>query len=166
MIVSDDSALVGYGYSDFGVVVENNTLTTKATFEARVDGTVNKVLFFVRYFFQKFIAFFHIYVARRACAHPTAVVIQVNVVVLGQLQNGLILEITLNGFGRNARVFKQKCYSSHFLQGESPCAGRKDRFRPVKQGRAAKVSFQYPDIAARNMMGIKAASSDKATDLL
>lgn len=47
MFVSDDSALVGDGDGDFGGIVEDNTLATKAAFKARVDGTVNEILFFV-----------------------------------------------------------------------------------------------------------------------
>lgn len=118
MFVSDNSTLVGDGDSYFGVVIEDNTLTTKATFEARVDGAVNEVFFFVRYFFQKFVAFFYINMARGAGAHSTAVVIQVNVEFFRQFQYGFILKITRHGFGRYARIFKQKLYSSHYMRVE------------------------------------------------
>jgi len=113
MFVSDDSALVGDGDGDFGGVVEDNTLTAKAAFKAWIDGAVNEVLLFVRYFFQKIFTLFYINVASRAGAHPATVVVEVNIVFFSQFQNGFVLKIARDSFGRYARIFKQKFYGSH-----------------------------------------------------
>ena len=69
MFVSDDSFLVGDGDRNIGVVVEDNTLTSEAAFEPRVESAVNKVLLFVGYFLQVIASFFHVNVAGRAGAN-------------------------------------------------------------------------------------------------
>ena len=87
VLMSDDSSLVGYGDGDVGIVVEDNALATKSALKARIDGAVNEVFFFVRNFFQKLVAFFHINMTGRTRAHAAAVVVEVNVEFLCQFQN-------------------------------------------------------------------------------
>ena len=106
MFVSDDSALVGDGNGDFGGIVEDNTLTTKAAFKARVDSAVNKIFFFVRYFFQKIFALLYVNMASGAGTHSATIVIEVNVEFLCQFQNRFVLKITRDSFRRYAGIFK------------------------------------------------------------
>jgi hypothetical protein len=47
VFVSDNSALIGNGYGDAGILVENDTLTGKTALEARIDGAINEVLFLI-----------------------------------------------------------------------------------------------------------------------
>ena len=106
MLVSDDSALIGNGDGDIGVFIQNNALTGEATFQARIEGAINKILFFVGYFLQKILSFFDINVTSGAGANAAAIVVQVHIVFLGDLQNGHIGIFAHNGLGRYAFVLK------------------------------------------------------------
>lgn len=116
MFMSNDPSLVGDGNGDLGVVVEDDALAAQAAFEPWIDGAVNEVFLFVRYFFQELVAFFHIDVAGGAGAYPAAIVIEMNIVILRQFEDGFVLKIARNGLGRYARIFKKEFYSSHFIQ--------------------------------------------------
>ena len=51
MFVPDDAALVRNGYDDVCILVQDNTLTTKAALQSRVNRTINKILLLIRDFF-------------------------------------------------------------------------------------------------------------------
>ncbi len=112
MLVTDNAALVGDFDFDFCVVRQNNALTRQPRFDARIDGAVDKIFFFVRDFFQFVFAFQHKNVARAARANPTAIVVEVNVVKLGHFQNRNIA-FCRHGFGRNIFIFKCKFNNCH-----------------------------------------------------
>ncbi len=115
MFVSNDSSLVGDGDGNFGGVVEDNALTTKPTFNARVDGAIDKVFFFVGDFLNVLLSLFHVNMASRAGANAPAVVVQVYIVLLGQFEDGHVYKVALDGFGGNIRIFKQELDNSHIV---------------------------------------------------
>lgn len=106
MLVADNSALIRDGDGDFSLVVEYDALTTQAAFESRIDRAIDKILFLVGDFLQEFIAAFHIQMTGGAGAYTAAVVVEVNVELLGQFENRQVLEITADGFGRDRSIFK------------------------------------------------------------
>ncbi len=113
MLVSDDSALVGNGYDNFRILLENDTLTAQPAFKPWIDGAIDKIFFFVRNFFQKLIAFFHIQMAGGAGANAATIVIEVHIVFLGQFQDRHVHKITRNCFARDAGIFKLKSNGCH-----------------------------------------------------
>ncbi len=115
MLVTNDAALVGNGHHEVGVVIQDDTLTSQAAFQSRIDGAVNEVLLFFGDFFEKFSSFFHINVASRAGAHPAAIVVKVDVELFGYLQDRASFKIAGYRPFWNRFIFKQKAYSSHSL---------------------------------------------------
>lgn len=106
MLVADNSALIGDGDGDFSLVVEYDALATQAAFESRIDGAIDKIFFLVGDVLQEFIAAFHIQMTGGAGAYTAAIVVEVNIELLGQFENRQVLEITAHGFGRDRSIFK------------------------------------------------------------
>jgi hypothetical protein len=75
----DNTGLIGDNYYDFGVFVEDNTLASKPTFQARISSAVDKVFFFVGYFLQVIASFFHVNVAGRAGANAATIVVEMHI---------------------------------------------------------------------------------------
>jgi hypothetical protein len=113
VFVSDDPALIGYGYCDAGILVQNNTLTGKAAFEARIDGAVNKIFFLVGNFLKEIITLLNVNVTGGAGAYTSAVVVQMYIVILRYFQNRHILKVAGNRFRSNIGIFKFESYSGH-----------------------------------------------------
>ena len=106
MLVPDNSALIRDSDCDIGIFVQYDTLAGEAAFYTRVYGPINKILLFIRYFFQKAIAFFDVHMTGRARADPTTVMVQVNIIFFCNFQNRLIEKIATDRFGCDARIFK------------------------------------------------------------
>jgi hypothetical protein len=114
MLVADDAALVGDFDFDKGVLAQNNTLAAQAGVEARIDRAVDEVFLFVRNFLQIVLTAEYIYVASAASTYPATVVVEVDVVVLGEVKDGSIHLHVLDDQGlSNAFIFKRKLYGSH-----------------------------------------------------
>lgn len=113
MFVPDDPFLIGNRHGDLCIVVEDDALAAQPAFQARIDRAIDEVFFLIRYPFEEFFSFFYIQVAGGTSANASAIVIQVNIVLFGDFENGQVFEIAADRSGRNARIFKKKCYSSH-----------------------------------------------------
>ena len=97
-----------------------HALASQAGVDARVFGAVNKVLFFVADFGQVAAARVDVDVAGAAAAYPAAVVLQLDAVVEGHVENRLaggrhvgldrlaVAELEGDGGGRNRQNEKQK----------------------------------------------------------
>ena len=119
MFVSNNSALIRNRDRNIRVVFQNNALAAKAAFQARIDGAIDKIFFFIGNFLQKVLPFFHINVAGGAGAYAAAVVVEVHVVFFGQFQNRHVGKFARYCFGRNAGIFELKsncCHVSLILQ--------------------------------------------------
>lgn len=88
MLMPDDPALIRDRHRDFRVGIEDDALASEAAFEARVAGAVDKILFFFTDFFEKLVALFDVNMTSRTGADAAAVVVEVHVHKLGDLQNG------------------------------------------------------------------------------
>jgi len=115
MFMPDDLPLIRYGNRNVGGFIQNNALATQAAFESRTDGAIDKILFLVGYFFQKTLPAFDIDVTSGTSANASAVVVEVNIVVLRYLQDGHVQKIAGHRFGWDGFIFKLKSYSSHFI---------------------------------------------------
>lgn len=113
MLVSDDSALVGDFDFDDSVFVQDDALAGEPGFEPWIDGPVNEVLFFFRNFFQKIIAFVDINVAGAACTDAAAVVVEMDVVLLCDFQNGQIRWYVVDGDWSNGFILEGEFDSCH-----------------------------------------------------
>jgi hypothetical protein len=114
MFVTDDIFLIGYGHGDDGIFVQDDALAAEAAFEARIDGAVNEILFFIGNFLQKLLSLFNIYVASGAGANAAAVVVEVHVEVFRDFEDRLVGKIAGHRFTRNRFIFKKKMNSSHY----------------------------------------------------
>lgn len=81
MLMPYNLSLIGDGDLDFCIIFQYDTLTSKPRFESGIDGTVNEVLFFVRYLLKIFHTFIYIDMTGTAGTYATAVMIEMNVVV-------------------------------------------------------------------------------------
>ena len=106
MFVSDYTALIRDSDCYFGLVVENDALTTQTAFEPRIDGTIDKILFLVGDFLEKFITAFHVKMTGRAGANAAAVVVEVNIERFGQFEDRQVLKLAADRFGRDGSIFK------------------------------------------------------------
>ncbi len=89
MLVPDNAGLVGNFHLDHRIVFQDNALATQTRFQAGIDGTVNEILFLVGNFFQLIVSLVNVNVAGTTGTNASTVVIQVNVVVFGNFQNGV-----------------------------------------------------------------------------
>ena len=87
MFVSDDARLVRDEDFDKGfcIVFDEDALAAQARLDAGIEGTVNKILFAVRDFLEVLLASFDINMAGAASADHAAVVVDVYVIILGNL---------------------------------------------------------------------------------
>lgn len=113
MFVPDDIALIGYGYGNFGDIVQDDALAPEPTFEPWVNRAIDKILLFIRYLFQERFAFFDIHMACGAGTNTAAVMIEMYIVIFCNVQNGLILKNAAHRLGWNRFIFKKKMNSSH-----------------------------------------------------
>lgn len=113
MFVPDNSGLVWYLHFDHGISIQNNTLATKARFQAGIDRSVNKVFFFVRNFLQKIFARLDVHMASTARAYAPAVVVEMNVIFLCYFQYGIAFFYIFNRDSLYIFIFKCKLNNSH-----------------------------------------------------
>jgi hypothetical protein len=116
MFVANDAALIGNGDGYIRSFFEDDALTSKTAFNARIDGAIDEIFFFIRYFLQELLPFFHINVTSGTSANTAAVMVEVHVVVFRNFEQGLIQKIARYSFSRNAAVFKFKAYGCHKRQ--------------------------------------------------
>lgn len=109
----DDAPLVWYGDGYLRLVVQYNALAAQPALEAGADGAINKVFFLVRNFLQIRLPLFHIHMAGGTGAHPATIVVEVDIKLLGQFEDGHIFKIALHRYRGNARIFKLKVDNSH-----------------------------------------------------
>lgn len=114
MFVANNSALVGDGYGDVGGSIEEDALAGEAAFDARIVGTVDEIFLFIRDFFEKPVASFDVNMAGRTGANAAAIMVQVDVMLLGHFENREVGLHVFDGDGSDIFVFKQKPDSSHF----------------------------------------------------
>ncbi len=65
----------------------HHALTAQPRIDARIHGTINKVFFFVADFGQLVFSLQHIHMAGTTAAHATAVMLKLNIIVEGDVQN-------------------------------------------------------------------------------
>lgn len=113
MFVANDLALVGDLYLNDGVFVQDNGLATQAAFDAGVDGPVDKVFFLVADLFEGITAAVDVNVASAAGTHFAAIVVQVNAIFFGYLEDADVGWNVFDGLGRNAFVFESEFNGCH-----------------------------------------------------
>lgn len=113
MFVSDNPALIGYGYGNTGILVKDNTLAGQTTFKTRVDGAVNEIFLLVRNFLQEILTFFDVDMAGGTCTHTSAVVVEMHIIFLRNFQHRHVLKVAGNRFRRNIGILKFESYSGH-----------------------------------------------------
>ena len=113
VFVTDDLALVGDRDRYFSRIIQNDTLASEAALEPWIDGPVDEILLFFRDFLQIILTAFDIYMTGGTRTNASAVVVQVNAVVFGDFQDGLLLKIARHGFPGNGFIFKLKFYCNH-----------------------------------------------------
>jgi hypothetical protein len=52
MFMTNNPTLIGYFYTNFGIIIQNDTLATQAGLQSGIDSTIDKIFLFVRDFFQ------------------------------------------------------------------------------------------------------------------
>jgi hypothetical protein len=87
VFVSDDTALIRYGYGDACILIQDDTLTGETTFEARINGAVNEIFLLVGNFLQKIVPFLNINVTGGTGTYTPTVVVQMHIIILRDFQN-------------------------------------------------------------------------------
>ena len=83
--MTEKSVLVWQRY--FNVPVDDHTLAAQARINARIDGPVDKILFFVRYFLDVIHPLVYINLAGTAAAYAAAIVLQFNAVLQANVKH-------------------------------------------------------------------------------
>ncbi|MEY4135831.1 MAG: hypothetical protein RL386_2181, partial [Bacteroidota bacterium] len=88
MLMPNDPGLVRDFNLHDGPIVEDNALASQAGIEFGVDCPVYEIFLFIGYFFQVIFPEVNIYMTGTAGTHPAAIVVEVNIVCLGNFQQG------------------------------------------------------------------------------
>jgi hypothetical protein len=113
--MANDTTLVRNFYLHRGFFGEQDALTAQAGFQAWIDGTVDEILLLVRYLLEELVSSLDIDMTGAAGTYPTAIMIQVNVVLLRYFENGQSFRYTGNRQGLERFVFKCEMYGSHIV---------------------------------------------------
>jgi hypothetical protein len=115
MFMPNYSFLIRDRHDNVRIVFQNDALASQTTFQAWVDGPINEIFLLIGYFLQVLLALLYIDMASRTRADTAAIVVEVYVKRLCELQNRLIREISANGLWRNVAVFELKCNFCHIV---------------------------------------------------
>ncbi len=116
MFMSNDPFLIWYADFNLSIIIQNNTLTSQPGFNRGINRPVDEVLFFFRYLFEIFITLCNIYMACTTCANTTAVMIQMDIIVFGDLQYRIASFNSLDDLRRNLFILK---FESNLCQNGS-----------------------------------------------
>lgn len=88
VLMPDNSRLIrDFDFHD-GIVIEDDTLAGQAGAEPGVDRPIYKIFFLIGYFFQIVFPLMYIYMAGTTGTDPPTVVVEVDIVGLGNLEQG------------------------------------------------------------------------------
>lgn len=114
MLVPNDAGLIRNLYLNVGIVFQDYTLASKARLQARVDGTIYEVFFLFGDFFQQVFSLVDVNMTGTAGTNAAAVVVEMNVVIFSNFQNGVSRLNVLNCNRGNIGIFKYKSHCGQF----------------------------------------------------
>jgi len=88
-LFSQELTLIRQGHLDLTRPFEQGTLATQPRVQPGIDRPINKVLFFITDGLQKILSLVYIEMAGAAGTDPTAIVVQLNVVIERDLEQTL-----------------------------------------------------------------------------
>jgi len=75
------------GQCNFNIAINDHALATQSRVDARVNGTVDKIFFFIRYFLDVIHPLIYVDVAGAAAANAAAVMLQFDAVLQANVQH-------------------------------------------------------------------------------